>query len=107
MKDIGEGNIPFDKIIATPEHMPTLKAMARILGPKGLMPNIKSGTLVKQHELIETVKKSKEGLVEFRVDSSSYIKGMIGKRPSLYTPFPKKVKNLNHLKDVIEISRSS
>ena len=80
MKDIGEGNVPFDKIIATPEHMPTLKAMARILGPKGLMPNIKSGTLVKQHELVETVKKSKEGLVEFRVDSGSFIKGMIGKR---------------------------
>lgn len=47
LKDIGEGIIPFDKIIATPEHMPTLKAMARVLGPKGLMPNIKSGTLVK------------------------------------------------------------
>ena len=80
MKDISEGNVPFDKIIATPEHMPTLKAMARILGPKGLMPNIKSGTLVKQHELVETVKKSKEGLVEFRVDEGSFIKGMIGKR---------------------------
>ena len=47
LKEIGEGNIPFDKIIATPEHMPTLKAMARVLGPKGLMPNVKSGTLVK------------------------------------------------------------
>lgn len=35
------------------------------------------------------------------------LKGMIGKRPSLSTPFPKKVKNWNHLKDVIEISRSS
>lgn len=47
MKEISEGNIPFDKIIATPEQMPTLKAMARVLGPKGLMPNVKSGTLVK------------------------------------------------------------
>ncbi len=47
LKEIGEGNIPFDKIIATPEHMPTLKTLARVLGPKGLMPNVKSGTLVK------------------------------------------------------------
>ena len=53
---MGEGVIDFDKIIATPEHMPSLKQLARILGPKGLMPNVKSGTLVKQHELLETVK---------------------------------------------------
>jgi large subunit ribosomal protein L1 len=59
LKEIGEGIIPFDKIIATPEFMSTLKAYARVLGPKGLMPNIKSGTLVKQHELVETVKLSK------------------------------------------------
>ena len=56
LKDMGEGVINFDKIIATPEHMPSLKQLARILGPKGLMPNVKSGTLVKQHELLETVK---------------------------------------------------
>ena len=54
--------------------------MARILGPKGLMPNIKSGTLVKQHELVETVRQSKEGLVEFRVDDGCAIKGKIGQR---------------------------
>ena len=56
LKEMGEGVINFDKIIATPEHMPSLKQLARILGPKGLMPNVKSGTLVKQHELLETVK---------------------------------------------------
>jgi len=56
---MGEGIIPFDKIIATPEHMPTLKTLARVLGPKGMMPNVKSGTLVKQHELVETVRQSK------------------------------------------------
>ena len=59
LKEMSEGNIPFDKIIATPEHMPTLKALARVLGPKGLMPNVKSGTLVKQHELVESVKQAK------------------------------------------------
>lgn len=47
LKAIGEGEIKFDKIIATPEHMNSLKTLARVLGPKGLMPNVKSGTLVK------------------------------------------------------------
>merc|ERR1712046_42299 len=80
LRDVEEGIIPFDKIIATPEQMPALKALARILGPKGLMPNKKSGTLVKQHELIETVKQAKQGLVEFRVNDGSFIMGKIGMR---------------------------
>jgi len=80
LKDISEGIILFDKIIATPEFMPTLKSMARILGPKGLMPNLKSGTLVKQHELIETVKISRQGLIEFRVNEGSFIMNKIGNR---------------------------
>ena len=80
LKEIEAGNIPFDKIIATPEQMSSLKAMARVLGPKGLMPNAKSGTLVKQHELVEAVKLSKQGLVEFRVNEGSFIMGKIGLR---------------------------
>ena len=53
LSDIADGKIEFDKIIATPEQMQTLKKYARILGPRGLMPNVKSGTLVKQNELID------------------------------------------------------
>ena len=56
LTDIAAGTLDFDKIIATPEQMPALKGLARILGPKGLMPNVKSGTLVKPDELIEAVK---------------------------------------------------
>jgi large subunit ribosomal protein L1 len=56
LSEIADGNIEFDKIIATPEQMQVLKKYARILGPKGLMPNVKSGTLVKQNELIDQVK---------------------------------------------------
>ena len=77
---IGDGNIEFDKIIATPEFMPQLKALARILGPKGLMPNLKSGTLVKGDELMEAVKLSKQGLIEFRVNESKYIMSKFGMR---------------------------
>jgi large subunit ribosomal protein L1 len=58
---MGEGNIPFDKLICTPEQMQVLKPLARILGPKGLMPNVKSGTLVKPDELINSIKLSKQG----------------------------------------------
>ena len=46
MKEIAEGDINFDKLICTKEYLTDLKKFARILGPKGLMPNIKSGTLV-------------------------------------------------------------
>lgn len=58
--------------------MQPLKAMARILGPKGLMPNVKSGTLVKPNELLETVKVSKQGQIEFRVNENSDIMVKIG-----------------------------
>ena len=80
LKDIEEGTAAFDRIIATPEQMPELKRYARILGPKGLMPNVKSGTLVKQDELIETVKQSKQGMVEFRIKETRYIMKKIGTR---------------------------
>ncbi len=47
LKQLAEGKCDFDKLIATPEQMQALKPLARVLGPKGLMPNVKSGTLVK------------------------------------------------------------
>ena len=78
LKQIAEGNINFDKLIATQDQMPALKNMARILGPKGLMPNVKSGTLVKPDELIDTVKISKQGQIEFRVNEHSDIMVKIG-----------------------------
>lgn len=60
--------------------MGALKQHARTLGPKGLMPNAKSGTLVKPDELIETIKQTKQGMVEFRVNDGSFIMNKIGKR---------------------------
>lgn len=80
LKQIAAGEINFDKIVTTPEHMIDLKQMARILGPKGLMPNVKSGNLVKPDDLIETVKSSKMGLIEYRVNENSFIMGKFGKR---------------------------
>jgi large subunit ribosomal protein L1 len=84
IKSIQAGEINFDKIIATPEHMPQLKALARILGPKGLMPNVKSGNLVKPDDLIETVNQSKQGMIEYRVNDDGAIMNKFGKRS--FTP---------------------
>lgn len=70
LKDISEGKVNFDKIISTPEHLPSLKAHARILGPRGLMPNVKSGTLVKNDTLLEAIKSSKQGMIEYRINDA-------------------------------------
>ena len=56
LQDIANGKIDYDKIICTQEYVQNLKKYARILGPKGLMPNKKSGTLVKTDEIVEQVK---------------------------------------------------
>lgn len=61
IKAIAAGEFNFDKLIATSEQMQILKPFARTLGPKGLMPNVKSGTLVKPDELIAAVKMAKQG----------------------------------------------
>jgi large subunit ribosomal protein L1 len=80
LAEIAKGEVTFDKIICTPEFVNSLKKFARILGPKGLMPNTKSGTLVKQDVIVETVKQSKQGLIEFRISPESFIMSKIGLR---------------------------
>lgn len=80
LQDIGEGKIEFDRIIATPEQMGSLKKFARVLGPKGLMPNVKSGTLVKPDALLESVTQAKQGLLEFRVNEACYVMNAIGNK---------------------------
>ncbi len=91
LKQMAEGKIEFDKLIATQEQMNQLKPLARVLGPKGLMPNVKSGTLVKIDELLDAVKLSKQGQIEFRVNEHSDIMVKIGLRnfndDQLYTNF--------------------
>lgn len=74
---IGKGIINFDTLIATPALMAKLGKFARVLGPKGLMPNPKSGTVTT--DVVKAVEQAKAGRVEFRVDSTGIVHLGVGK----------------------------
>jgi large subunit ribosomal protein L1 len=74
---IQEGWMDFDALIATPDVMKSVGRLGKILGPKGLMPNPKTGTVT--FELGRAVKEIKAGKVEFRVDKTSIIHTPVGK----------------------------
>lgn len=77
LKKLEKGEINFDVLISTPQYMPKLGKFARVLGPKGLMPNPKAGTVTTDVE--KAVKESKAGKVEYRVDKQSIVHIGIGK----------------------------
>eukprot|EP01017_Pseudomicrothorax_dubius_P050890 TRINITY_DN9701_c0_g1_i4.p2 TRINITY_DN9701_c0_g1~~TRINITY_DN9701_c0_g1_i4.p2 ORF type:complete len:259 (-),score=63.20 TRINITY_DN9701_c0_g1_i4:959-1735(-) len=79
LKEITAGNITFDKIIATPDMVPQLKPLAKILGPKGLFPNEKMGNLVTAAKLENAIRNAKMGSVEFKVDPGRNVHAPIGK----------------------------
>ncbi|MBS5852593.1 MAG: 50S ribosomal protein L1 [Staphylococcus sp.] len=77
LEKIKEGWFEFDTIIATPDMMGELGKLGRILGPKGLMPNPKTGTVTMNIE--QTVKEFKAGKVEYRTDKVGNIQVPVGK----------------------------
>lgn len=77
IEKISKGWTEFDVVIATPDMMRGLGKLGRILGPKGLMPNPKSGTVT--FELGKAVEEIKAGRVEFRVDKTAIVHSSVGK----------------------------
>ncbi len=74
---VNGGNIDFDRCIATPDMMPLVGRLGKVLGPRGMMPNPKVGTVTM--DITAAVKASKGGAVEFRVEKAGIIHGGIGK----------------------------
>ena len=77
LKKIAEGWTDIDVIIATPDSMMELGKIAKILGPRGLMPNPKSGTVTQ--DVATAVKEVKAGKIDFRVDKTGIVHSIIGK----------------------------
>jgi large subunit ribosomal protein L1 len=82
MAKINEGWLDFDVAIATTEAMKTVRTLARVLGPKGLMPNPKSGTVT--DDIVAGIKAVKAGRVEFKMDKTANLGVGVGKRS--FTP---------------------
>lgn len=72
------GNMPFDMVIAAPDAMRVVGALGQILGPRGLMPNPKVGTVTP--DVATAVKNAKAGQVQFRVDKAGIVHSTIGRR---------------------------
>jgi len=74
---VSGGKIDFDRCIATPDMMPLVGRLGKVLGPRGMMPNPKVGTVTM--DVTSAVKASKGGSVEFRVEKAGIVHGAVGK----------------------------
>src|SRR5438034_8034303 len=72
------GNLDFDVVIASPDTMRVVGTLGQILGPRGLMPNPKVGTVTP--DVAQAVRNAKAGQVQFRVDKAGIVHGTIGRR---------------------------
>ena len=99
---IKEGWLDFDIMIATPDQMGQIGALGRVLGPRGLMPNPKAGTVT--FDVAKAVKETKAGKIEFRVDKSGNIHAAIGK---ISFPLESLETNFQALMDTIIRSKPS
>ena len=97
IEKVAAGQIDFDRVIATPDMMPKMSKVARVLGPKGLMPNPTLGTVT--NDVAAAVKNAKAGQIEYRAEKNGIIHAGIGKM-SFSTE--KLVENANALVDQLK-----
>ena len=102
IETIIKGNIEFDLLITTPNMMPKLAKLGRVLGPKGLMPSPKSGTV--SSTLTSTIKEFKKGKFEYKADKTGIVHVSFGKSNFAETQL---VENLQVLCNSIEKNRPS
>ncbi len=102
IKKIQDGWVDFDVAIAVPQMMGQVGRLGRILGPRGLMPNPKAGTVVPGQDLPRVINESKAGRVEFRVDRTGNIHAPVGKASFSNENLSE---NLNSLLDAIRRNR--
>ena len=77
VQKIQEGWLDFDAVVATPDMMPVISKVARVLGPRGMMPSPKAGTVTVN--VAQTVKELKAGKISYRVDKGSNVHAPVGK----------------------------
>jgi large subunit ribosomal protein L1 len=94
---VNGGNIDFDRCIATPDLMPLVGRLGKVLGPRGLMPNPKVGTVTM--DVTGAVKASKGGAVEFRVEKAGIVHAGVGKASF---PADKLVENIRAFADAVQ-----
>src|SRR3569833_2933915 len=97
---VNGGKIDFDRCIATPDMMPLVGRLGKVLGPRGIMPNPKVGTVTM--DITNAVKGAKGGSVEFRVEKAGIIQAGIGKASFNAEQL---VENIKALADVVNKSR--
>jgi large subunit ribosomal protein L1 len=94
---VNSGNIDFDRCIATPDLMPLVGRLGKVLGPRGMMPNPKVGTVTM--DVTGAVKASKGGAVEFRVEKAGIVHAGVGKASF---PADKLAENIRAFADAVQ-----